>query len=94
MNNWLEAMTNPKGAMIRNYMLQILGQERFLKHQAFIDRLSATLPTTSDIKELGEICVSLYESGYQTAINDCKEKFEKLGYNVSINRKQIEAGSR
>jgi len=92
-NNWMDMISNPKGMLIRNYMLQILGQEKFLKHQAFIDRLAAVLPTSADIKELGEIVVEVYESGYFKALNDYKDQFQKLGYDVNVKR-DIAAGNR
>ncbi len=84
--NWMEMLSNPKGIVIRNYMLQLLGDQRFLKHQAFIERLAAILPTTADIKELGEIMLAVYESGYFKALGDYQKEFEKLGYNVNVVR--------
>ena len=92
-NNWMDMISNPKGMLIRNYMLQILGQEKFLKHQAFIDRLAAAVPVSADIKELGEIVVEVYESGYFKALNDYREQFQKLGYDVNVKR-DIVAGNR
>jgi len=92
-NNWMDMISNPKGMVIRNYMLQILGQEKFLKHQAFIERLGAVLPTSADIQELGQIMVGVYESGYYKALNDYREQFAKLGYDVSVKHETV-AGSR
>lgn len=92
MNNWMDAISNPKGMLIRNYMLQVLGQEKFLKHQAFIDRLGAVLPTSADIQELGQIIVGVYEQGYYKALNDYREQFQKLGYDVNVKR-EIAAGN-
>ena len=90
--NWMDMISNPKGVLINNYMLQILGQEKFLKHKAFIDRLGAALPTTADVGELGAIVVAIYESGYYKALNDYREKFQKLGYDVSVKHETV-AGS-
>lgn len=92
-NNWMDLISNPKGVVIRNYMLQILGQEKFAKHKDFIDRLAAVLPTSTDIQELGTIIVSVYENGYFKALNDYKEQFAKLGYEVNVKRETV-AGSR
>lgn len=88
----MDAISNPKGMLIRNYMLQVLGQEKFLKHQAFIDRLGAVLPTSADIQELGQIIVGVYEQGYYKALNDYREQFQKLGYDVNVKR-EIAAGN-
>lgn len=82
--NWMDMISNPKGVLIRNYMLQLLGDEKFLKHQAFIDRLAGVLPSSADIQELGQILVSVYEIAYYKALNDYREKFTKLGYDVSV----------
>jgi hypothetical protein len=91
--NWMDMISNPKGMLIRNYMLQILGQEKFLKHQAFVDRLAAALPTSADVQELGQIVVAIYESGYYKALNDYREQFQKLGYDVNV-KHEIAAGNR
>lgn len=93
MNNWMDMLANPKGTVIKNYMLQILGQDKFLKHQAFIERMAATIPTTADIQELGAIMVAVYESGYFKALNDQKESLQKLGYEVNVKGGTV-AGSR
>ena len=85
----MDAISNPKGTVIRNYMLQILGQEKFLKHQAFIDRLGAVLPTSADVQELGQIVVAVYEQGYFKALNDYREQFKKLGYDVSVKHETV-----
>lgn len=90
--NWMEMMSNPKGVVIRNYMLQLLGEQKFVKHKDFIERLSAILPTTTDIKELGEIMVAVYEGAYFKALGDCQEQFVKLGYNVNVVRPGNEVG--
>jgi hypothetical protein len=92
-SNWMDMISNPKGLLIRNYMLQILGQEKFLKHQAFIERLAAALPTSADVQEFGQIAVALYENGYYKALNDYREKFQKLGYDVSV-KHETAAGNR
>lgn len=91
-SNWMDMISNPKGVVIRNYMLQLLGQEKFLKHQALIDRLAAVLPTASDIKELSEMFVAVYEIGYFKALNEYREQFQKLGYEVNVKRETV-AGS-
>ena len=88
-NNWMDLISNPKGVVIRNYMLQILGPEKFAKHKEFIDRLAAVMPTSTDIQELGAIIVTVYENGYFKALNDYREKFAKLGYDVSVKRETV-----
>ena len=80
----MDMISNPKGLLIKNYMLQILGEQKFLQHQAFIERLGASIPTSADIQELGAIMVSVYETGYYKALNDYKEKFQKLGYEINV----------
>jgi hypothetical protein len=87
--NWMDMISNPKGMLINNYMLQILGQEKFLKHKAFIERLGSSLPTTSDVQELGAIVVAIYENGYYKALNDYREQFQKLGYDVNVKRETV-----
>ncbi len=83
--NWMELISNPKGMIIKNHILQILGQNRFTKHQNFIERLATVLQTTSDIQDLGALMTSVYEVGYLKALDECREKLSKLGYNVTVN---------
>jgi len=92
-SSWIDMISNPKGMVIKNYMLQILGEEKFLKHQAFIERLAAVIPTSADIQELGTIMVGVYETGYYKALNDYRDQFSKLGYDINVKHETV-AGSR
>jgi hypothetical protein len=87
--NWMDLLSNPRGAAVKNYMLQLLGAEKYQKHQSFIERLAVNLQTQSDLEDFANIMVSIFESGYFKALNDYKDKFEKLGYNITVSRETV-----
>lgn len=88
-SNWVEMMANPKAAVVKNYLLQLLGAEKYQKHQSFIERLAMTLQTQSDLEDFSNIMMGLFEGGYYKALNDYKDKFAKLGYQITVSRETV-----
>lgn len=74
-------------------MLQLLGSEKYEKHRSFIERLSLTLQTQSDLEDFANIMIGLFEGGYFKALNDYKDQLQKLGYQITVSRETV-AGNR
>ena len=87
--NWMELLANPRSAVLKSYMLQLLGQEKYKKYQSFIERLGTHLQTQGDLEDFSNIMVAIFESGYMKSLNDYKEKFEKLGYQITVSHETV-----
>jgi hypothetical protein len=82
-NDWMQALSNPLGIVVKKYMFDVL-QERYLKHEDIIERVSHSLATRCDVEKFGKLILEVYEAGFMKAVNDNKEAWERLGYKPTI----------
>lgn len=67
----------------KKYMFDLL-QEKYHPNEKMIDRLTHSLMTEEDVKNFIQIVVDAFERGYLKAVNDYREQFRKIGYQVNI----------
>lgn len=79
----LELLQNPNARMLAKPMFELLG-ERYGRHQKIIERVALSLQTQDDVQDFLKLFVDAYEAGYFRAVNEQKDKLEKLGYDVKI----------
>jgi hypothetical protein len=76
-------LQNPQSIAIKKYLFEIL-QERYLKNERFIERLSSTILTKEDYDGLGSFVTDIFELGFLRATNQYKDQLNKMGINVNI----------
>jgi hypothetical protein len=59
-------------------------QDRYPKHDEFIERLAFNLQTQKDWERFNSFVADLYEMGYFKATNDYQDVLGKAGYNVKV----------
>ena len=84
-NDWMQALTNPMGHVVKKYVFDIL-QERYGKHEDVLERISRSLVTRNDMENFGRLVAEIYEAGFFKAVNENKEAWEKLGYKPVIKK--------
>ena len=76
-------MRNPHGHAIRKYIYQLIGN-RYSKNEEVIERLIAVMMTKKDVEDFSTLIVDIYESGFLRAVDQYKNEFSKIGYDVKI----------
>jgi len=82
-NNWSQFMQNPKGAVLKKFMSQVLGN-KVNPYDEVITRLSTVLITDNDIKVFGEMINDVMVLGYRKAVEDYQTQLNKMGIEVSL----------
>lgn len=84
--NWFNFMSNPMAHYIKKSMFELL-KERYGKHEQIIDRIGNSLTTEKDMKDFISMMIDTYEVGFVRAIDEQRDKLEKLGLGVRITGK-------
>ena len=72
-----------KQYVVKKYLFDLL-QEKYAPNQTFIDRITHYLVTDQDMQDFTKMFVDTFERGYLKAVNDYREQFKKIGYDVNI----------
>ena len=76
-------MLNPRKFALRKWLVDLIGENRFSKHDQIVERLGTALSTAKDTEDFGKFAVDVYEAGYMKCLVDCQKKLE--GLNIKIN---------
>lgn len=82
----LRGLGNPLSWGIKKYMFELL-KERYSRNEDIITRVSDNITSEKDYEAFGKLAFDIYEKGFQEAIDQQKEQFEKLGLSVDITSK-------
>jgi hypothetical protein len=82
-NNWSQFMQNPKGMVLKKFMLQVMG-DKVNPYDELLTRLGTVLITDNDIKIFGEMVNEVLGLGYRRAVEDYRTQLNKLGIEVSL----------
>lgn len=84
MNNpFAQFMQNPKGIVLKKFMIQVIGDRAGL-YEDLLTRLSSALVTDNDLKVFGEMVNDILSTGYKKAVEDYRTQLNKLGIEVSL----------
>lgn len=89
--NWVEALSNPQGQLVRKFLRDVLG-DRLGNHLDIVERLSKSLATRGDLEAFGKLILEVYETGYMKSLNEYQSTFNKMGYKINI-KPQEQTGS-
>lgn len=82
-NNWAQFMQNPKGVVLKKFMVQVM-EEKARPYDELLTRLSTVLITDNDIKIFGELVNDMLGIGYRKAVEDYRLQLKKMGIEVSL----------
>jgi len=85
-NNWSQFMQNPKGIVLKKFMLQVMG-DKVNPYDDILTRLGSVLITDNDIKVFGEMINEVMTIGYRRAVDDYRSQLSKMGIEVSLIQK-------
>jgi hypothetical protein len=90
MDNWSQLMQNPRGMVLKRFMLQILGN-KVGEYDELLTRISTTVITDGDLKSFGDMINAVLAVGYRKAVDDYKDQLSKLGIGVNLISQQNSA---
>jgi hypothetical protein len=93
-NNWFEYIRNPHSYTVKKYLFEVMGAERYVKHDKYLDRIVSHMLTQDDVDSFGKLIVDIFEAGFMKAFNESREQFKKLGYNVGIKPEEKKSESK
>lgn len=76
-------MRSPHAGAVKKYMYDLL-QDRYPKHEKFIDRMIEWMQTNEDVEGWSALAVDLFELGFLKAVKEYREQVEKMGYSVNV----------
>ena len=82
-NQLLELLQNPNARLLAKPIFELLGN-RYTRNQKTIERVALSLQTHDDVQAFLKLLVDIYEAGYLRAVEEHREKLEKLGYDVRV----------
>jgi len=59
-------------------------QNRYVKHEKFLEKLAKTITSKEELDELGKLVADIYECGFLKAFNEYRNQMEKLGMKMTI----------
>lgn len=78
-------MYNQYQYVAKKYAFELL-QERYQGNLPIIERITHALVTEGDVRDFSQLLMNLYEAGYVRAVDQYREHFKKLGYEVTIGK--------
>lgn len=82
--NLSERLLNPRKHILRKWLLEMLGSDRYVKHDQIVDRIGSHLVTSKDVEDFGKLSVELFEAGYMKCLNDYRGKLQEMGIGVNV----------
>lgn len=83
MSNWAQFMQNPKGIVLKKFMLQVMG-DKINPYDELLTRIGTVLITDNDIKAFGDMINDVLGTGYRKAVDDYRTQLNKLGIEVNL----------
>ncbi len=80
-------LLNPYGPAFKKILLQLLGDQKYLKHTDSIERISENFINANNYEKISQLFVDLWEEGFLTCVDQNKENYKKLGIKVRVNPK-------
>ena len=82
-SNFINYMSNPRSFTLKKWFAELL-KEDYSPHDQIIERMSTSITTEKDLKDLGKLIMKLYEKAYLKAVDDYKEQAENMGIKISV----------
>ena len=82
--NLNDRFLNPRRFAIRKWLLEMLGDARYAKHDPVVDRLLHALSVDKDSDDFMTFVVEVYEAGFYRCLSEYKEKLDKMGIAVRV----------
>jgi hypothetical protein len=75
---------NPYGPAFKKVLLQLLGEQKYVKHIDIIEKISENLVNANNYEKMAQFFVDLWEEGFLTCVDQNQENYKKLGIKVKV----------
>ena len=87
-SNLFKYMQNPQSFTLRKWLYELLKEKYDKRHEKVAERISTSLRTEEDTKEFGYMLTSIYQRGYEKAIEEFRGQAEQLGLKIKMDVKR------
>lgn len=85
--SWIDSFFNARSNYLKKAIFEIM-QERFMKHENIIERITSNLQTEGDHNAFLKLIAEIYETGYVKAVKDHQQQLQKLGLVATIKKEE------
>lgn len=86
------AFANPYNPGFKKYMLQLIGGENYKLNERAIEDCAKSLTTEEDYLRVGALMRTVWEQGFNYAVQQNVENLEKMGIKATITYREEKSG--